>query len=398
MTSHRSRVFAARWIIPVSAPPINGGWIRVVDDRIVEVQSGGPPPEAERLGDVAIVPRLVNAHTHLEFSGLNQAVGEPGISLAEWIGLVIATRASTGAVARDQAIDRGLLELWRSGTVLAGEITTPPCHYSQGPSQPKLVSFAEVVGLSDQRSGERLNAAAVHLNGACPDAGISPHAPYSVSLKTIDRAIHLARKAGSGIAMHVAESPEERELLTTGSGPLAAALRHLGVWREALFPWGADPFVDLIDRLAKAPFFLIVHGNNLNPREIEHLSGYQHASVVFCPRTHHFFDFPKHPVAQMLATGIRVALGTDSRASNPDLDLWREVQFLMNHRTDLDPEHVIRMATKNGAEALGRSAWGTLEPGRMAALGCVRTEAANLEQLFSDFASQPYELIEHTCA
>jgi cytosine/adenosine deaminase-related metal-dependent hydrolase len=96
----------------------------------------------------------------------------------------------------------------------------------------------------------------------------------------------------------------------------------------------------------------------------------------------------------MLASGVRVALGTDSRASNPDLDLWREVQFLMNHRADLDPDDLIRMATRNGAEALGRTDWGSLEPGCVAALGCVRTEASNSEQLFRDFASQPYELIE----
>jgi cytosine/adenosine deaminase-related metal-dependent hydrolase len=387
-------VFAARWIIPVSAPPINGGWIRVIDGRIAEVRGDDPPPEAEQLGDVAILPRLVNAHTHLEFSGLRQAVGEPGISLADWIGLVIATRVATGAADRDQAIERGLSELWRSGTVLAGEITTPPCHYPRGPNQPELVTFAEVVGLSDDRAGERLDSAAAHLSGDGPGAAISPHAPYSVSTETIDRAAHLARRAGSAIAMHVAESPEERELLTTGTGPLAAALRHLGVWREGLFPWGADPFVDLIDRLVIAPSLLVVHGNNLNDREIEHLSRYRHASVVFCPRTHHFFRFPKHPVAQMLASGVRVALGTDSRASNPDLDLWREVQFLMNHRTDLDPGHVIRMATRNGAESLGREDLGALEPGCIAALGCVRTEASNSEQLFRDFASRPYELIE----
>ena len=394
MTSHRSRVFAARWIIPVSAPPINRGWIRAIDGRIAEVSSGAPPPEAEKLGDVAILPRLVNSHTHLEFSALTQAVGEPGISLADWIGLVMATRASTGAIAGDQAIDQGLLELWRTGTVLAGEITTPPCHYPRGPNRPELVAFAEVVGLSDQRAGERLAAAADHLSGACPDAAISPHAPYSVSRETIDRAIHLAHKTGSAIAMHVAESPLERELLTTGTGPLADTLRHLGVWREGMFPWGADPFVDLIDRLAMAPSVLVVHGNNFNAREIDRLSRYQHVSVVLCPRTHHFFRFPRHPVDEMLASGVRVALGTDSRASNPNLDLWQELQFLINHRTDLDPSTVIRMATKNGAEALGRSAWGALEPGCVAALGCVRTEASNLEQLFCDIASQPYQLIE----
>ncbi len=126
---------------------------------------------------------------------------------------------------------------------------------------------------------------------------------------------------------------------------LLKLLRSLGVWRDDLFPWGDDPFGLLIDRLSNAPRVLLVHGNDLNDAEIHCLQNHPNITVVYCPRTHDFFEYDKHPVDRMLAAGIPVALGTDSRASNPDLNLWREVQFLLQHRSDLAPDEVIRMAT-----------------------------------------------------
>jgi cytosine/adenosine deaminase-related metal-dependent hydrolase len=197
--------------------------------------------------------------------------------------------------------------------------------------------------------------------------------------------------------MHVAESKDERELLCNGRGPLAETLKTLGVWQDSFFPWGDDPFVDLIDRLATAPAGLLIHGNDLNEREIDRMASHSNLSLVFCPRTHHFFRFDPHPVARFLARGVRVALGTDSRASNPDLNLWREVQFLLRHREDLDPDTVIRMATVHGAEALGRLRLGAIEPGRLAALGCVRTTASTEGQVYRDFRDQDFEPIELEC-
>ena len=95
MSNHRSRVLSARWILPVASPAIHGGWIRMVNGRIIEVAAGRPPADSEDLGDVAILPRLINAHTHLEFSSLNLPIGEAGISLAEWVGLVVKSRVET---------------------------------------------------------------------------------------------------------------------------------------------------------------------------------------------------------------------------------------------------------------------------------------------------------------
>jgi cytosine/adenosine deaminase-related metal-dependent hydrolase len=383
----------ARWIIPVSSPPIPSGWIRIVDGLIVELGRGSPPVGSQDLGDVAILPRLINAHTHLEFSDLDCPVGEPGISLAGWIGCVLAARNSKTDSQRDQAIKQGMQELWLSGTVLAGEITTPPCRYPQYAGRPELVKFAEVVGLSQARSEERLNAARQHLLEN-PDGACSPHAPYSVTPLMVDRVVDLSRQSVRPLAMHVAESPDERELLCRGGGPLAETLKSLGVWQEGLFPWGDDPFVTLIDRLAMAPTGLLIHGNDLNGREIDRMAQYPNLSLVYCPRTHDFFRFKPHPIARLLASGVRVALGTDSRASNPDLSLWREAQFLLRHRVDLDPAIVLAMATLHGAAALGGRHLGAIEPGKQALLGSVRTTAVTAEQMYRDFSEQEYEPIE----
>ena len=196
-------------------------------------------------------------------------------------------------------------------------------------------------------------AAAREHNRRDASGGWSPHAPYSTTRGMIETCVGEAIRTRKPIAMHVGESEAERELLTSGEGPFADSLRALGVWRSGLFPWGDTPYEWLIDCLGKAPIGLVVHANHLNDTEIERLSSYPHLSVVYCPRTHAFFRHPRHPVAEMLRRGVNVAIGTDSRASNPDLSVWGEVQYLLSHRGDLDPTTVLEMATLRGARSLG---------------------------------------------
>ena len=138
----------------------------------------------------------------------------------------------------------------------------------------------------------------------------SPDAPYSTTLETIDTCVDLASKHKRLLSMHVAESPGERELLSNATGPFAESLQSLGHWREGIFPWCRDPFTMLINRLSNAPRVLLIHGNDLREVEIRHLSNYSNITVVYCPRTHDFFDYVNHPVDRMLSMGIRVALGS----------------------------------------------------------------------------------------
>ncbi len=357
------------------------------DQRIVEVQSGPPPTDAVHLGDVAILPGLVNAHTHLEFSDLTQPVGQPGISLANWIGEVISARTAAPERNKHDAILAGVTESLESGTRLIGDIATTPTDYP--PSQIDVISFAEVLGLSAERSHERL-AAAIDHNQANVNGGWSPHAPYSTLRSSIQTCVDQSAKTHRPLAMHVAESPDERELLVHGTGPLADSLRAIGVWQDSLFPWNDSPFVDLIQQLSAASRTLLVHCNDLRDNEIATLAQHENMSAVFCPRTHAFFGYERHPVAELIAAGVRVALGTDSRASNPDLNLWREAQWLMNHRPDISPADVLKMATLNGGDALGQRDVGRIEVGAAAGLGKVSTSAKTVENLYRDLATIGY--------
>ncbi|EMI21236.1 amidohydrolase [Rhodopirellula maiorica SM1] len=362
--------------------------------QIVEVGQGPPPADAEDLGDVALLPSLVNAHTHLEFSDCETPIGEPGVALYQWVGQVIAARQSATIDAKAAAINKGLTESLDAGVSLIGEIATLPSEYPSHPrfsrhgQSPELVTFAETIGLSPQRGNERFELTEHHVHTQ-PSAGISPHAPYSTSRPLIQRCVQLACQSRRPLAMHVAESPAERELLSSGSGPFAETLKQLGVWDASLFPWGAQPFAWLIDLLAKVPRGLLVHGNDFQRNEIEAIAKHPSLSVVYCPQTHHFFRYEPHPVAEMLDRGIRVALGTDSRASNPDLNLWREIQFLLKHRPDIDPEQVLAMGTINGADAMGRIRHGRLQPGSLPLFNRVPTTAKTLQEVYQDFAEQP---------
>jgi cytosine/adenosine deaminase-related metal-dependent hydrolase len=383
------RVLTARWILPVCRPPINGGWIRIRNGVIVEMGAGAVDSAAEDLGDVALLPGLVNAHTHLEFSDRKRPVGTPGIALSQWIGQVITARGESGPIDRNSAIALGIRESAAAGVRLIGEITTPPARYPADRESPELVTFAEVLGLSPERGDERLRAA-VAWNQAHQEGAWSPHAPYSTSRECIEACVAQAVGSNRPIAIHLAESPEERQLLEAGSGPLAQALLELGVWRDDAFPWRRDALAQLIDWLSRCPQALLVHGNDLRDSEIARIAPHRQMTVVHCPRTHAFFGYPAHPLQRLLAAGIRVALGTDSRASNPDLNLWSEVQYLLRHRCDLDPLAVIRMGTLSGGEALGKPMVGRLAIGCRPGFGIVACPATKLDHLYECLSQNTY--------
>ncbi len=383
----------ARWVVPIATPPIENGFVEIADGRIVGIGTVTHDTSVSRdLGDVAILPGLVNAHTHLEFSDLDEPIGVAGMELADWIVEVVRSRASrTGdddgvAHPSRNAIEQGAVEAAQSGTAVIGEIATTPWHSPR--ADVEILSYAEVLGLTPARAAERFAAAAAHSQSYPSAAGISPHSPYSAPPELIALCIDFAAQNRCPLAMHVAESPAERELLQHGSGPFARTLQSLGLDVADKFPWQyPSPTMWLIDSLARAPVASIVHGNDLNCEEIERIASHPSLSVVYCPRTHAYFGHAPHPVADLLAAGVNVALGTDSKASNPDVQLWREVQFLLNYRQDVAPANVLQMGTQCGAVAMQRDQfYGTLLPGRMATFAVVPTRAMDTASLYADFA------------
>jgi cytosine/adenosine deaminase-related metal-dependent hydrolase len=385
----------ARYLFPVDRPPIENGWITVADGRIAAV---GDAPTAERvdLGDVAILPGWINAHTHLEFSELTIPLGEPGIAFTNWIREVIKWRIGgsqdDAEKSWQRAIRCGLDESLRCGTTTIGEIAKPPTADAAWQYDGMHgVAFWEVLGLAPEREGELFDTARRFIAGSPTSklslrAGISPHAPYTVSPRMLEQIVKLSANVKFPVAMHLAETVDELELLRSRTGPFVDFLRDVDAWYPESLPRNARP-LDYLQTLATADRALVVHGNYLTADEIEFLgSNRERMSVIYCPRTHAYFGHAKYPLAAMLRQGVNVALGTDSRGSNPDLDILGEVCFVALRHTDILPEQILRMATINAAEALGvGSEVGSLKPGKRADLTVV--------SLPSEVPADPYEAI-----
>lgn len=362
---------AARWIVPVDQPPIAGGAIEIEGERIRAVgsakslQASRPDVPTFDLGEAVVLPGLVNAHTHLEFSDLAQPIA-PGNEFGDWIGQVVAHRRGQQDIGG--AVEAGWRESLAAGVTTLGEIATSDAWRELSVNAPAGVAFREAIGILPERWETTLATARNHLSRSSNGwtLGLSPHASYSVHPELYERLIDLAVEANAPVAVHLAETRDELELLRHGRGPLVEQLHKFGAWRDGLLPTGLT-VLDYLTPLAAADRGLVIHGNYLTDAEIDFLAGQSNLSVVYCPRTHFAFDHAPHPWRRLIAAGVRVALGTDSRASNPDLSLWNEVQLLARTFPEVDPSLLIRMATLNGAQALGcESDVGSLTKGKLA--------------------------------
>lgn len=372
-------VLTARWVMPVVAPPLERGTITICGNNIVAVEAQGARAPDIDLGNAAIIPGLVNAHTHLDLSGLRNTI-PPSADFIGWLKSVINHRRDKTPEQIGGDVRAGLHEAMRLGTTLIADISAAGMSFPLLREAPcRSVVFREILGLQSCRVMSVWNEAIQWLSDhpdteTCAGA-LSPHAPYSVH-HSIIRACGVS---GALQTIHLAETRAELQLLESRSGPFVPFLQDLGVFDED----GIAPSFDwILWRMRRAPSLLIAHGNYLDPEQAIP----ENATIVYCPRTHAAFGHPPHPFREFLARGIRVALGTDSLASNPDLDVLAEASFVHERFPDFAPDRLLRMATLSGAEALG---WdrdtGSLERGKSADL--VVVPLADVE------AHDPYHLL-----
>ena len=367
----------ARWVLPINSPPIDGGVVTIDGERIVSVgkrvDTGSTVTD---LGDVVLLPGLVNAHTHLEFSSLAEPLGQPGMALSEWIRLVIASRKQPS---HDAAVREGLQASLRAGVTTLGEIATTASFPDDVDKLPGLIAFQEVIGFSAGRVESVFAELRQRLQADRKGVawGISPHAPYTVHPALLEQIVELAREKSLPVAMHLAESPEELQLITENAGPFRELLEERSMWDSEVFATGRT-MLGYLRQLSVAPRALVVHGNYLRPAEVEFLADRRdQMSVVYCPRTHAYFRHSRYPLPELMAAGVRVALGTDSRASNPDLSLLGELRFVAATHESISPEQLFALGTIHGAEALGlQNDVGSIAPGKLANLAAVACDAS----------------------
>ncbi|WP_437186581.1 amidohydrolase family protein [Planctomicrobium sp. SH668] len=362
--------FRARWFFPGNEAPVRNAIITVDNETIVAIQSHTTEPVAD-LGDVAIIPGLINAHTHLEFSDLNAPI-EPRHRFADWIQAVISQRRSQDLQPLE-SVSLGVAESAQRGTTSIAEIATSDWifDYSLNQTSPSIFLFREVLGLSRDRVDQQLAGVQEFLNQAehisHTKIGLSPHSPYSMHPALFRGVCNIAVQNNLTLAMHLAESPAELELLRSGTGQLVALLDRMNLWIPGEIPLNSRP-LDYLRELARAPRSIVVHGNLLDEEELVFLAAHPHMSVVYCPRTHDAMQEGAHPWQRMISRGINVAIGTDGRSSNPNLSIWEELQFLKGKFADLRASKLLKLATVNAAQALGDSSIGELNVGKIANL------------------------------
>jgi cytosine/adenosine deaminase-related metal-dependent hydrolase len=368
-------VLRARYVFPVAGEPIADGFVALKDGRITAVGEYGrqrskfkfPVRSIRELGNAAIVPGLVNAHAHLDFSVLQSPLGSRGIALPDWIRLTMDCRKRLGA-GLSAAVARGLRECLSHGVTTVGEIVQPG--FSPTVSSVAVTAFVELIGPNSARAATALDQARRHVRGS-RRPGLGPHAPYSVCDELLRGAVELSAAHRIPLAMHLAESPEELEYLQSGGGPFRALLEELNALNSdaGSCNHGARP-LHYLKTLAAAHRTLVVHGNYLDDEEIAFLgANAARMSAVYCPRSHDWFGHRPYPLEKLLAAGATVALGTDGRGSSPDLSLLAEMRFAARRHPAVGLERLLRIGTLGGAATLGRGdEIGTLTPGKLADL------------------------------
>ncbi len=336
------------------------------------------------------MPGLVNAHTHLDLTHLGPRPHDPGEGFVAWIEMIRRGRHEDEA-AIAASVGRGVLLSLSAGTVAVGDIggavrgrPSLAAWRALRAAGVRGVSFLEYFGMGStaERSRDAVAAAlaAAEREEREPGAvlGLQPHAPNTVSSWLYRETIGLAGMgAGSvprPVATHLAETPEEREFVAKGSGPQRALLERLGIWEDAILDdvgHGLHPVQHLSPELRARPM-LVAHVNDADDAAIRTLAGAR-ASVVYCPHASAYFAaeryFGGHRYREMLDAGVNVALGTDSIVNLPPgserapsagravseaggMSVLREMALLAV-RDGTDGRLLLRMATVNGARALG---------------------------------------------
>jgi cytosine/adenosine deaminase-related metal-dependent hydrolase len=394
----RERSLQVRWLLNPNESPLENVEIIECRGRITEIR-----PIAATTGKilpVIAIPPLVNPHTHLEFSKLLEPIS-PALPFQDWISAIVQWRRSDGT--NNDGVTQGLAESIRSGVTVIGEITTTQTVKSGDISNgSSVVSFREILGLQHERIPDLLRLASEHLSPASTAGsnskiirGISPHAPYTVHPELFAALIDLAVDRNAVVAMHLAETQDELELLHDGKGGFVDFLSKLGLWHPKIFPGGRS-IREFLDHLAQVPRALAIHGNCFSTDDIRFLGHHQNIATVYCPRTHAFFKHPEHPFRHLLSAGARVILGTDSRASNPDLSIWKELQHVATHFPEVTIQSLLAMVTTDAADAMGLPQ----EKHRInmgCELSCVllnaKSDATNLRQLILNPSTQPTAVI-----
>ena len=373
------------------APVRDGALVLDGDARVVEV---GPAVDVvprhagatvERVRGV-VFPGLVNAHTHLELSALRGQV-PGGHGFVAWVERLIGARTELLDEDTEAAIAAGVDALLAAGTVAVGEVTNglgavgalaraglQGCVFHEVFGLDRDAVLRRLAGLADD---VRARAALWGTDGGALPGGLAyapaPHTLYTTHPDAVRAILASARERGARTSLHLAEHASERSAIERGEGPVVPWLRERARVTRA---WPCAPLFDHAQDLgALSPDVLLVHLADARPPELERVRA-AGAPVVLCPRSNLHIDVRLPPLVAMREAGLEPALGTDSLASSPSLDVLAEAKALRDRFSSVPAWELVRMATWGGARALGLPDLGRFAPGARPGVFAVEGDAA----------------------
>jgi cytosine/adenosine deaminase-related metal-dependent hydrolase len=362
-------ILRARSLFPVSSPPIDNGAVVIEEGRIRwfgrwrELSEAVPDAQDAPvdLGEVALMPGLVNAHCHLDYTSMAGQIPAPK-SFPDWVKNILAFKAHWSFSEFAESWLKGSRMLLDSGvTTVADTESVPELPPETWKSTPlRMISLLEITCVKSQRNAREVLAEALDWIDRWPpeprkESGLSPHALYSTVPELMRLSAAAAQERGCLLSIHLAESEPEYRMFSDAAGSFYDWLkgqRRMDDCGRMSPVQLAREYGVLSDRT------LVIHANYLALRDAETL-GEARASVVHCPRSHDYFSHQPFPFEELKKAGVNVCLGTDSLASMnksggqaPVLNFWQDLQLFAARRPGVSPREVISMATLNGAAAL----------------------------------------------
>jgi cytosine/adenosine deaminase-related metal-dependent hydrolase len=358
-------ILRARTVVTMDRPPIENGAVAISENQIIDVgtfpkvSARYPGKKIVDLGEKAVLPGLINAHCHLDYTCLRGKI-PPRKSFADWIRAINAEKAKLSREDYLASINEGFAEAKRFGTTTIANLTAFPELISQIHAPVRTWWFAELIDVrAPERAHEIVDLAIESLKPA-ENQGLAPHALFTASSNLYWRCEEVARGQGILLTTHLAESREEMEMFRDGSGPLYEFMKSIG---RPMDDCGQEtPLEKFVAHLGGASLpaqWIVAHLNELAESDfkvLKELTSKFH--IVHSPRSHDYFGHSQFPFEKLRALGFNICLGTDSLASNESLSLFAEMRAFQRSEPGISPEKVLEMATVNAGVALDQSPHG----------------------------------------
>jgi cytosine/adenosine deaminase-related metal-dependent hydrolase len=360
-------ILRAKIVLPVTAPPIADGAVFIDGHKIRSVTPWKElrPHLREKtidLGDVILLPGLVNPHCHLDYTDMAGELSPPKL-FTDWIASITAAKAAWSYSDYARSWLRGAHQLLKTGTTTVGDTECMPDLLPEvwDATPLRIFSFLEMTGIRSRRPPKEILHEAVEtlatLRHPRHRAALSPHAPYSTLPELLRLTARLAQKRKWRVSIHVAESAQEFDMFQHAQGEMHDWLKRNG--RDNSDCGHGSPVAHLARNRLLGENVLAIHVNFL-ARGDATLLAKNRTHVIHCPRSHDYFKHPKFERERLANAGVNLCLATDSLATvrkngkpKPELDMFAEMRALADQDASISPEEILRMATINGARALG---------------------------------------------